>query len=95
MTGEEILNLPMGRNDAKAETIKGYLGALLRGVWEEEESFSGKRPFGNSGWQQEVVAALAKGGAIKATLDADGYLQDYDEDEAQAAVTSAIDTLFA
>ena len=39
----------MGVNDADAENIGEYLKALLSAVWHEGESFSGKRPFGNSG----------------------------------------------
>jgi hypothetical protein len=31
-------------------TIRDYLRILLETLWEEGEGFSGKRPFGNSGW---------------------------------------------
>ena len=54
-----ILDLPMEQNDAGAATVRDYLKALLSSVWEKEEGFSGKRPFGNSGWQDEVHSALA------------------------------------
>jgi len=54
MTGEEILNIKMVPNDADAETIRDYLKALLNQLWMEDEGFSGKRPFGNSGWQHEI-----------------------------------------
>ena len=49
MTAKEILDLAMRENDADAKTIRGYLGKILEKVWAEGESFSGKRPFGNSG----------------------------------------------
>lgn len=58
MTGEQILNVKMVENDADAETIRDYLKALLTKLWCEDEGFSGKRPFGNSGWQNEVYASL-------------------------------------
>ena len=58
MTNEEILNLPMQRNDADADTIRDYLKALLRLVWVENEGFNGKRPFGNSGWEREIAETL-------------------------------------
>ena len=32
-------------------TVKDYLKTLLHTLWDEEDGFSGKRPFGNSGWQ--------------------------------------------
>lgn len=54
----DVRGVPMGRNDAGAETIGQYLSRLLSRVWDEEEEFDGKRPFGNSGWQSEVYAAL-------------------------------------
>ena len=45
-----------------SETIRQYLYQLLRSVWRENEEFSGKRPFGNSGWQYDVYKALVNGG---------------------------------
>ncbi len=59
MTGEELLDLEMiDRNDAGASTIREYLKSLLLRVWRDEENFSGKRPFGNSGWQYEVYKSI-------------------------------------
>ena len=82
----EILDLPMGENDAKAATIREYLVALLAAVWEREESFSGKRPFGNSSWKYEVYAALGAGGVIAITRsDEDDDDFDISPDEAAKA----------
>lgn len=50
-------------------TVREYLQALLTTVWEEKESFSGKRPFGNSGWEHEVFTPLVKAGFISGTFD--------------------------
>lgn len=55
---QELLNTPLPDNDAYAETIRTYLKKLLILVWIEEEGFDGKRPFGNSGWQWEVVEVV-------------------------------------
>ena len=93
MNNADILALPMGRNDAEAATIRDYLKALLSELWREEESFSGKRPFGNSGWQHEVYAALIKGGAAPGTLDDDGYITDYDRAACERIVMEAIGAL--
>lgn len=59
MTEQEILNLKFYCNDLNREvTIGEYFKELLQALWIEEESFSGKRPFGNSGWQSEVEQVL-------------------------------------
>jgi hypothetical protein len=63
MTGEEILNVKMAENDAEAGTVKEYLKKLLEALWDEGEGFSGKRPFGNSGWEYELYGALEDAGA--------------------------------
>lgn len=67
-TGAEILAIEMiDGNDAGAETIRDYLVALVREVWREGEGFSGKRPFGNSGWDWDLYMALAKAGLLAST----------------------------
>lgn len=87
-----ILDLPMEENDAKAATIRDYLKALLQTVWGEEEGFSGKRPFGNSGWQWDVFKALVKGGAIKGKIE-DGDLVEHDQDEGDKLIYAAIQSM--
>lgn len=74
-----ILDIHMNpdTNDAGANTIRGYLVALLAELWEKGEGFSGKRPFGNSGWEHELYRALADDGEIEAnyyTYD-DGFVE--------------------
>ena len=51
-------------------TVRGYLETLLATLWRDEEGFSGKRPFGNSGWQSDVTRALAVAGFVE--QDGDG-----------------------
>lgn len=58
MNIQDVLDCPIQENDSGASTIKGYLKALLYAVWDENEGFSGKRPFGNSGWNGEMLDAL-------------------------------------
>lgn len=81
----QILDLPMSENDADAETVRGYLIELLAAVWQEQEAFSGKRPFGNSSWCYELYLPLAKAGYVQATFDEDGYLDDMSGDEQRKA----------
>ncbi len=91
--GAAILGLPMTRNDANAKTVRGYFVALLGALWQEGEGFSGKRPFGNSGWESELHAALVKGGVVNGAIDPQGYLESIDEKAANQAIYSAIDAL--
>lgn len=70
MTGEEILDLPMAENDSGADTIRGYLKALLHKLWDEDEGFSGKRPFGNSGWYRDLIDTVDESGASVKHKDA-------------------------
>lgn len=41
-------------------TLDTYLKELLKAIWLEGEGFSGKRPFGNSGWQWDINSALVQ-----------------------------------
>lgn len=88
-----ILDLPMGRNDAKAKTIRDYLKALLTRLWREGEGFSGKRPFGNSGWRHEIYKVLIAAEIVEGRLDEDGYVEDVDGEDADRLIQKAIASL--
>jgi hypothetical protein len=62
----------------KEITIKDYLKELLIALWTEAEGFSGKRPFGNSGWQFEIYECLIKNRVVEGKLDDDGYVEEID-----------------
>jgi hypothetical protein len=79
----------MGDNDANAVTIGDYFMRLAEAAWVEEEGFSGKRPFGNSGWQHEVYHALVTNKVITGEIDEYGYVEDYDG-QAADQITKAI-----
>lgn len=86
-----VLDCPMEPgNAAGTATVRQYLTKLLEELWREEEGFSGKRPFGSSGWQSDVHLELVRHGMVAGTLDADGYLDDCDDDTADALVLAAI-----
>jgi hypothetical protein len=76
--------------DNGEQPLAEYLKDLLATLWEEEENFSGKRPFGNSGWQFDVYAALIKAGLIKGKLDEDGYIVDVDRPQGESLVLAVI-----
>lgn len=82
----------MGANDAGAETVRDYLLALLRLVWERGEDAI-KRPFGNSGWQYEVYGALLRAGIVDGRFDEDGYVEDVDVASAHHVIAEAISDL--
>lgn len=98
---QAVLDCPMQENDSGADTIKGYLKALLFTLWDEEEGFSGKHPFGNSGWTNDIAFALVKGKFIKGSIHIemeDGeitgeYLDDADFKAMNKLIKLAIEAL--
>ena|SRR6187402_3434148 len=89
-TSQQILAVPMEDSDSGATTIRGYLVALLAAVWAEQSDFSGKRPFGNSGWEFDLHAALVKVGLIGGSFDEDGCLEECDEAAGDVMISAAI-----
>ena len=93
-TPAQVLACPMPEgNDAKASTIRDYLVNLLAKVWREAEGFSGKRPFGNSGWDWDLFNALAQGGLVTATFDDEGWVDEIDEAVGHRLIADAIEAL--
>lgn len=80
----------MEKNDANAATIGQYFVALLNTLWTEQEGFSGKRPFGNSGWYSDVDKALIRADAIWGEFDEEGYIEDYDTPAATEIISSVL-----
>jgi hypothetical protein len=80
----KILNTPI-ECELGDSTIGGYLCELLITLLNKEEGFSGKRPFGNSGWKNYLLAAMAEGGFVEATFDSEGYLDQVSKEEEQKA----------
>lgn len=79
MSYKDYIKIPMQENDAGAKTIGEYFEKLLFTLWIEEDCFSGKRPFGNSGWKGELYLALVSSGVVNGVIDEDGFLDDYDD----------------
>ncbi len=78
----EVLDLPMAENDAGEENLRGYLNKLFFTLLDDPEGFSGKRPFGNSGWQYEIYQHLVRWDVIDGELDEDGGLMDFNREHA-------------
>ncbi len=62
-------------------TIHDYLKKLLSKLWEEGEGFSSKRPFGNGGWQLDLLMILIEKDIIIGVIDSDGYLESVSDEE--------------
>lgn len=76
---KEILELKFKSMDLGKEiTIKDFFKELLITLFKEGECFSGKRPFGNSGWDYDLCVCLAQNGVIDGHNEID---TDYPEDE--------------
>ena len=79
--------------DNGGQTLEEYLKALLTALWYEEEGFSGKRPFGNGGWQFDVYAALVRAKLIDGKIGEDGCLDNCDDKAGEALVHAVIERL--
>ena len=93
MTHQEMLDYRTFFGDCDATTLREYFRALLITLWKDGEGFSGKRPFGNSGWDSDVYLALVEMGAVKGEiLNDDGcrYLDSCDYDKANKLVPKLI-----
>ena len=91
-----VLDIPLGDNDADAATVRDYFKAQLKTLWSEGESFSGKRPFGNSGWEYDLDDALVRAGKVNGTASSEderAQIDDADRDTANAMIFAAIDAL--
>jgi hypothetical protein len=94
LNGYRVLALPMpSDNDADAATVREYLITLLRTLWVEGSEFSGKKPFGNSGWESDLHIPLIQAGFIDGAIDEDGYLDHSDDDAADRLILAAINAL--
>ena len=86
-----VLELKFKSGDlGKKVTVRQFFFELMKTLWIEQEGFSGKRPFGNSGWDGDLISCLVKNKLIKGKLDEDGYLEDYDNKEVDKFVMSQI-----
>lgn len=95
-----ILDLKMQQNTAEAKTVKEYLKKLLECIWLEGESFSSKRPFGESGWQYELYEVIVANKLVDIEyfeeIDPDEMwenIRDFDSKQADRLILDAINSL--
>lgn len=94
LTYDEMLKLKVKGDYTKDITIKEYFHRLLSTLWEEGEGFSGKRPFGDSGWEYDLYKPLIKAGALSGCCDDDDVCVD-NLGEAGKLISRLIDHVFA
>ena len=75
-----ILDEKFESNDFDGEiTVREYMFKLLEALFLEGECFSGKRPFGNSGWEHDIIKVLIKTKMVDGSLDEDGFIEEVDD----------------
>ena len=57
------------RDETFSGSVRTYLTRLLADVWSRRDDFSGKRPFGMSGWQVVVYSPLIRADLIEGEFD--------------------------
>lgn len=99
ITPAQALDLPFDFDDYPTTTIRDYFKGLLTCLWQEGEGFSGKRPFGNSGWEHDLAFPLVKAGCITGTIVVDednpddSYVEDFDTQAYDKFVNAMISAL--
>lgn len=74
-------------------TIREYLIALLATLWVEKDGFSGKRPFGNSGWHWDLYDALGRAGIVGQVVNGEVKLTNLDCQAAEKIILACIKRL--
>lgn len=96
VTPPEVLDLVIPECDiGKNVTVRRYLMELLAELWREKESFSGKRPFGNGGWEFCIYESLIAGGLVSGQLDDYGCVSTIDSEHADRLIADAIQSMKA
>lgn len=65
---ETILSFRFNSMDHGEIAVREFLYLLLKTLWDEGEGFSGKRPFGNSGWEYGLLEAAGLAGAYEVNV---------------------------
>jgi hypothetical protein len=93
----EALDFSFKTMDLDVTTPREYLKELLSTLLEEGESFSGKRPFGNSGWENELAYPLIKTGVIEGTIHEEEDCcpdLEFEQEDYEAALEAMLETIF-
>ena len=75
---------------SKEIKLSEYLKGMLVELIDDPDGFSGKRPYGNSGWIWEIYARMIGEGFISGKLDVDGMVEEFDNKEADEVLKKFI-----
>lgn len=84
------LEVEIPNNYGEPRTLRKYLRDLLWELWNTTADFSGKRPFGDSGWEFDIYTELVKAGFVEGDL-VEGLI---DTTAADRIVFAAIELIF-
>ena len=84
------LDVKFQSDDLGEITFREYFHKLLQTLWYEDEGFSGKRPFGNSGWSWDLIRGLVANGLVEGSFDEFG-----DVDLNVVGATNLIETMIS
>lgn len=82
----EILDAHYSFEDCDAGCLRDYFFRLLERLWVEQEGFSGKRPFGNSGWDYDIYKCLVDKGYVLGIINEHGELDNFDMSQANQLI---------
>ena len=91
---EKVLSTEFDSYDLGPITVRDYFKELLLKLWSQGEGFSGKRPFGNSGWDLDLARGLIKSKAVKGKLDEDGFVEDVNDKQLTKVTVNLIQHIF-
>lgn len=87
---KEALDVRFDSDAGDDLTVRQWLRELLMLVWIEDESFDGRRPWGNSGWENDIYRPLVKAGFIAGAVHESGRVEVDDVNAAAAFVSDLI-----
>lgn len=87
---ENVLDTEINIGDDFRGTLREFFVELAIKVWVEEEGFSGKRPWGNSGWKNDVYAELVRNGVLPGVINEYEELENVDKKEADALIVELL-----
>lgn len=64
------LEFEVAAGEGKTVPLREFFVLILGQLWEEADEFSGKRPFGNSGWYFEIIWGLIDDGVAESETEA-------------------------
>lgn len=89
-TYDKALDLRFTHEKLGDVSLREFFCNLLVKLWGERGEFSGKKPWGNSGWDEPVYTALIKAGIIYGELDSKGCIKRCDFDEGSEFISNMI-----